>query len=204
MRRWGRCLAHALRAHEVLGCRGLSRTDFRWNDSRGLDGLVLLDFGLARDLDAATLTRTGAVLGTPSYMAPEQAQGAGQAQVGPAADIYGLGAILYALVARRPPFAGALLQVIAAVASRPPDPEPLRAAGAPEPLVELIMTTLAKHPAERPPDAATFGRSLRALRETAPCTEPSVPPARQLPVVVTGGGAIPRGTPRARREAWPR
>jgi serine/threonine protein kinase len=63
------------------------------------------DFGLARSMQAdSRLTAEGAVVGTPSYMAPEQAEG--QADVGPAADVYALGAILYRLLTGRPPFAG--------------------------------------------------------------------------------------------------
>jgi D-alanine-D-alanine ligase len=54
------CLDFALRAHQVLGCRGLSRTDFRWDDARGLDGLILLE----------TNTQPGM---TPTSLAPEQA-----------------------------------------------------------------------------------------------------------------------------------
>ena len=58
------CMAHALRAHEVLGCRGLSRTDFRWDESRGLAGLILLE----------TNTQPGM---TPTSLAPEQAGAVG-------------------------------------------------------------------------------------------------------------------------------
>jgi eukaryotic-like serine/threonine-protein kinase len=66
----------------------------------------IADFGLARRLDSGRdLTMTGAMLGTPSYAAPEQASGKAGA-VGPAADVYGLGAILYEMLAGRPPFRG--------------------------------------------------------------------------------------------------
>jgi serine/threonine-protein kinase len=64
------------------------------------------DFGLAKRIAMdSDLTRTGAVLGSPSYMAPEQA--AGQKDVGPAADVYALGAILYECLTGRPPFRAA-------------------------------------------------------------------------------------------------
>jgi len=58
------CLDYALRAHQILGCRGVSRTDFRWDDSRGADGLILLE----------TNTQPGM---TPTSLSPEQAQAAG-------------------------------------------------------------------------------------------------------------------------------
>src|SRR5581483_5287992 len=62
----------------------------------------IADFGLARRVDESGQTQTGAVLGTPSYMAPEQARG--KKDVGPAADVYALGAILYECLTGRPPF----------------------------------------------------------------------------------------------------
>ncbi len=63
------------------------------------------DFGLAKKLDEAGQTRTGAVMGTPSYMAPEQAGGRSK-EVGPATDVYALGAMLYECITGRPPFRG--------------------------------------------------------------------------------------------------
>ena len=63
----------------------------------------ITDFGLAKQLDGgAGLTQSNAILGTPSYMAPEQAEGKNQ-RIGPAADIYALGAILYEMLTGRPP-----------------------------------------------------------------------------------------------------
>jgi serine/threonine-protein kinase len=82
-----------------------------------LNQVKITDFGLAKLVDASgTFTRTGELLGTPSYMAPEQARGKSK-EVLPAIDVYALGAILYELLTGRPPFRGAtatdtLLQVI--------------------------------------------------------------------------------------------
>lgn len=73
----------------------------------GRDGRpYLTDFGLAKDLsDATSLTRTGAVIGTPAYMSPEQAAG-GKAKIDATSDVYALGAVLYHMLTGQPPFAG--------------------------------------------------------------------------------------------------
>jgi serine/threonine-protein kinase len=100
-----RLLAAVARAVAYLHSQGLIHRDLKPSnilvDSAGRP--FLTDFGLARFLEReSSLTQTGAIVGTPSYMAPEQA--AGGKEVGPRSDVYGLGAILYELLTGRPPF----------------------------------------------------------------------------------------------------
>ena len=83
--------------------------------------LKITDFGLVKRLESdSKQTRSGSILGTPSYMAPEQARGDNQ-NVGPAADQYALGAILYDLLTGRPPFQGtSVLDTLEMVRSKEP------------------------------------------------------------------------------------
>ncbi|MCO5171296.1 MAG: protein kinase [Planctomycetes bacterium] len=111
---------------------------------------VLVDFGLARlALDAQRLTRTGEVVGTPEYMAPEQALGGGRP--GPAIDVYGIGATLYEALCGRAPYAAPTpVQVFAQVMAGPPLPPSRVAAGADPGLERLCLACMERDPARRP------------------------------------------------------
>ena len=116
----------------------------------------LTDFGLAKRTDGAGgASGSGQLLGTPSYMAPEQANGT--ASVGPAADIYGLGALLFALLTGRPPFQAATMfdTVVQVMSSDPPAPTALNSA-VPRDLETICLKCLEKAPGKRYSSAADF------------------------------------------------
>jgi serine/threonine protein kinase/tetratricopeptide (TPR) repeat protein len=128
-------------------------------DSRGRPKVA--DFGLAKMLDSDDgLTKSCAVLGSPSYMAPEQA--AGQAkQIGPAADVYALGAILYELLTGRPPFrAATALETLAQVKSAEPVRPSQFQPGLARDLETICLKCLAKEPGRRYATAAALGEDL--------------------------------------------
>lgn len=124
------------------------------------------DFGLARRVaDDSRLTVSGAIMGTPSYMAPEQASGE-RRELTPAADVYGLGAILYELLTDGPPFrAPTVMETVVLVLERePPPPSQLRA-GIPPELEKICLRCLEKSPRDRYGSAAELAEDLeRYLR----------------------------------------
>jgi serine/threonine-protein kinase len=120
------------------------------------------DFGLARRLEGESgLTRTGVVMGSPSYMAPEQASGAGRS-VGPGADVYGLGTILYECLTGRPPFKGdSELETLRQVITDDPVPPGRLNPRVPRDLETVCLKCLEKEPGRRYVSAAALAEDLR-------------------------------------------
>jgi serine/threonine protein kinase len=141
------------------------------------------DFGLAKLLDDGPgQTRTGEILGTASYMAPEQAEGSLSA-LGPATDVYALGAIIYECLTGRPPFAedslaGTLVQML----TRSPEPPRTRNPAVPAELDAICLRCLQKAPENRYPSAEALADELaRFLRGKQTQTGPVAPQARPGP-----------------------
>ena len=135
----------------------------------------LADFGIARQVDGEATRTSHATVGTPSYMAPELHTGG---QPGVESDVYSLGCLLWATLTGRAPYVGTSdFEIVTAHREKPvpqlPDDSPL--AGR---LNELLRSTLAKDPAERPPSAAAVRDWLRSLRGPVAPTTASRPPRR--------------------------
>jgi serine/threonine protein kinase/WD40 repeat protein len=135
----------------------------------------IADFGLAKKLDAVgEQTRTGTVMGSPSYMAPEQALGRTHA-IGPATDVYALGTILYEALTGRPPFkAASVFETLNDVVSRPPVPPCRLQPGIPADLESICLRCLQKDPAQRYASAADLAEDLRRVRTGRPLQEGTV------------------------------
>ena len=179
--------------------------------------LKLTDFGIAKDLDATSLTATGRTLGTAAYMAPEQIRGT--PEVSHKTDLYALGALFYQMLTGSAPFEGATAVVLMHCHLNEPAPRPSRKlSDVPRALDDLVFQLLAKMPQDRPWDAAAVGESLRKIQakvqrgESLPAVwptegngaspgvaEPSKRPAKKGGRSVTNAGA--KGGPAGR--GWP-
>jgi hypothetical protein len=124
---------------------------------------VVVDFGLARSLadDEASLTSEGAIMGTPAYMSPEQAEGR-RGAIGPASDIYSLGATLYALTTGRPPFQGATaVETLRQICEAEPDTPRRSDPTVPRDLEAICLRCLQKDPRRRYPTAQALADDLQ-------------------------------------------
>ena len=158
----------------VETCRGLEFAHDRGIVHRDLkpgnvwltaDGTAKIgDFGLAVAMDRSRLTQAGMMVGTVSYMPPEQAMGG---DVTPRADLYSLGAMLYEMVTGRPPFLGDdSVAIIGQHINTPPVAPTWHNAQCPRPLEALILRLLSKDPAERPASATDVRAALEAIDTT--------------------------------------
>ena len=188
--------------------RGLIHRDIKpgniWLEKNGR--VRLLDFGLARPQTQDTeLTHSGAVIGTPNYMAPEQARGE---KLDPRCDLFSLGAVLYHMLSGRQPFGGkTLAMVLAAVMQQEPPPLDSIVKGLPRELVLLVHQLLAKDPQRRPPSAAEVFKQLTRLEKQLQHTQVEVqkpPPVQHEPEHTWPTALVPweRGGPRL-VPAWP-
>ncbi|MBL1082344.1 ABC transporter substrate-binding protein [Streptomyces actinomycinicus] len=166
----GARLAEALRDLHAVG---LVHRDVKpGNVLLALDGPRLIDFGVARDPQDTSLTSTGVVVGTPGFLAPEQARG--EREAGPAGDVFSLGCVLAHAAAGRPPFGtGSLDALLYRTVHDAPDLD-----GVPQQLAEVVRRCLEKDPRLRPTaealsqtlaaEPADPREILRAVRPPAP------------------------------------
>jgi eukaryotic-like serine/threonine-protein kinase len=203
--RIGREIAEALAAAHALG---LIHRDVKpgniWLDSSHGERVKILDFGLVcAATDDVRLTHAGAVLGTPAYMAPEQARAE---KVDARSDLFSLGCVLYRLCSGALPFSGdTTMSLLTALAiDRPKPPRDLNAQ-VPVELSDLVMSLLEKDPARRPASAQEVVRAIRRLEsrlagnqdshDTAAAPTPHTPPVKvpqrlRRPLVVGAAVAL--------------
>jgi serine/threonine protein kinase len=164
----------------------------------------ILDFGIAKLVgDPSMKTQTSAVMGTPTYMSPEQCRGAGQ--VDQRSDVYALGCVLFALLVGRPPFEAVGIGDIIAMHLREPPPVPsMHAPGIPPEVDAIVARCLAKDPAQRFSTAAELAQALGSLLGSVPAAPvgafPNLPASRTMPTTLSSaaGVATRSATPRSR------
>lgn len=151
----------------------------------------LLDFGIARVLNETKVTRVGSVMGTPHYLAPEQARGA---ETDPRTDVYAAGIVLYEMLTGTCPFEeGTTFEIVAAHVNEPPPPLSSRidVSQLPAGLPDLLERVLAKDPDARPSNGGDFAAELRALgRPPAKRIKPAIWLAVAAAAFVIGISAV--------------
>lgn len=160
--RWALELAQGLAAAHA---HGLVHRDVKPSNTfvRADGRIVLLDFGIAARSEDERLTATQTTLGTPWYMAPEQVRAGGLSTAEPTLDVYGLGALLYHLLAGRPPYQGDAAAVLAALQTSDPTPLAEVAPDLPRDLRAITERCLERDLARRYPTAQALADDLEAF-----------------------------------------
>jgi serine/threonine-protein kinase len=191
-----RIVRHALEGLAAAHAAGIIHRDlkpgnvFLHRDDHGETQVKLMDFGVSKFLDGSgdAMTASGILLGTPEYMAPEQLEGANK--LGPASDIFAMGAILYRSISGHQVFSGAnLAAVLRAMAVGEPTPIDRLVSGLPPELVAVIHRCLARAPEARFPSAEALSDALAPFElldiETTPLAAagPSLEPPAPAPSI---------------------
>ena len=164
-----------------------------------VDDARLLDFGVARRGEGE-LTRTGQVIGTPGFMAPEQALG--RRGLDARADLFGLGCTLYAALTGATPFAGdEVMEVLARVLLHEPTPVEEARPDVPARLANLVAALMAKDPAARLADAGAVVREAKLLAEARAAGDHAALAERPHPIAAAA--RAPEGPAAGRRRWWP-
>jgi serine/threonine protein kinase len=154
-------------------------------DRRGTIHATLMDFGLVKAMESSeSLTSLGTLLGSPQYMAPEQADHSRKSEVGPATDRYALGVVAYEVLTGKVPFPGNTPSTLVAhMQQTPPDPRSIRD-DLPVSVAQVLLKALSKSPGERYPTAIAMVEALGATTRPEPGPTPEVRPSLALDLSV--------------------
>src|SRR5207247_1340011 len=164
----------------------------------GRDGRArVADFGLVQDSIEGPLTHSHHVLGTPAYLAPEQALGK---EVDTRADIYAVGAVLYTMLCGQPPYSGEIPSaVIGKLLHEDPPALDTRRPGVPPPLAAICERAMARNPADRYQSASSLAEALESFVSEARVDSEKIPSRASRPSGSTRTDIPPRARSRALR-----